>query len=84
MCIQFWVVADYQHNSWTGNYQVLDQSVHTKMFVLLLHSPSIIAVKAKFMECSIINPALLLLMKHLIIGQRQKAPNFSAFLVTIR
>ena len=31
------------------------------------------------MECSIINPALLLLMKHLVTGQRQKAPNFSAF-----
>ena len=25
------------------------------------------------------NPALSLLMKHLVIGQRQKAPNFSAF-----
>ena len=33
----------------------------------------------KFMECSIINPALLFLMKHLVIGQRLKAPNFSAF-----
>ena len=31
------------------------------------------------MECSIINPALSILMKHLIIGQCQKAPNFSAF-----
>ena len=31
------------------------------------------------MECYIINPALSLLMKHLVIGQRQKAPNFSAF-----
>ena len=30
------------------------------------------------MECSIINPALSLLTKHLVIGQRQKAPNFSA------
>ena len=30
------------------------------------------------MECSINNPALSLLMKHLVIGQRQKA-NFSAF-----
>ena len=37
------------------------------------------AVKAKIMECSIKNPALSLLMKHLVIGQRQKAPNFSAF-----
>ena len=31
------------------------------------------------MECYIINPALSLLMKHLVIGQRQKVPNFSAF-----
>ena len=31
------------------------------------------------MECSIIHPALSLLMKHLVTGQRQKAPNFSAF-----
>ena len=31
------------------------------------------------MECSINNPALLLLMKHLVIGQCQKAHNFSAF-----
>ena len=31
------------------------------------------------MECYIINPALSLLMKHLVIGQRQKTPNFSAF-----
>ena len=31
------------------------------------------------MECYIINPALSLLMKHLVIDQRQKAPNFSAF-----
>ena len=31
------------------------------------------------MKCSIINPALSLSMKHLVIGQLQKAPNFSAF-----
>ena len=31
------------------------------------------------MECFIINPALSLLMKYLVIGQCQKAPNFSAF-----
>ena len=31
------------------------------------------------MECTIINPALSLLLKHLVIGQRQKTSNFSAF-----
>ena len=31
------------------------------------------------MECSIINPALSLLMKYLVIGQCKKFPNFSAF-----
>ena len=42
---------------------------------MILHGPSMFAV----MECFIINPALSLLMKHLVIGQGQKAPNFSAF-----
>ena len=36
-------------------------------------------LRRKFMECYIINPALSLLTKHLVIGQRRKAPNFSAF-----
>ena len=36
-------------------------------------------LRRKFMENSIISPVLSLLMKHLVIGQRQKAPNFSAF-----
>ena len=36
-------------------------------------------LRQKFMECCIINPALSILMKHLVIGQRQKAPDFSAF-----
>ena len=31
------------------------------------------------MECSKINSAQSILMKHLVIGQHQKAPNFSAF-----
>ena len=36
-------------------------------------------LRRKFMECPIINPGLSLLMKHLDIGQHQKAPNLSAF-----
>ena len=36
-------------------------------------------LKRKFMEWSITSPALSLLMKDLIFGQRQKAPYFSAF-----
>ena len=36
-------------------------------------------LRRKFMGCSINNPALSLLMKHLVIGQRLKPPNFSAF-----
>ena len=31
------------------------------------------------MECCIINPPISLLMKHLVFGQPQKAPNFSTF-----
>ena len=37
------------------------------------------ALRRKFMECSIINPFGSLSMKTLVIGQGQKAPNFSAF-----
>ena len=40
----------------------------------LLHGPSMFAVKAKIYGVPIINPALSLL----VIGQRQRAPNFSA------
>ena len=36
-------------------------------------------LRRKFMQCSINNPALSLLMKHLVVGQRLKTPNFSAF-----
>ena len=36
----------------------------------ILHGPSMLAVEAKIMECSINNPVLSLLMKHLVIGQR--------------
>ena len=36
-------------------------------------------LRRKFTECSINTPALSLLMKHLVIGQSQKPPNFSAF-----
>ena len=36
-------------------------------------------LRRKFMECFINSPALSLLMKHLVIGQRLKTPNFSAF-----
>ena len=36
-------------------------------------------LRRKFMECSINSTALSLLMKHLVIGQRLKTPNFSAF-----
>ena len=35
--------------------------------------------KAKFTLCSINKLATIALMRHLVIGQRQKAPNFSAF-----
>ena len=38
-----------------------------------------VAAKAKIYGGFIINPTLSLLMKHLVIGQRQKTPNFSAF-----
>ena len=42
------------------------------------------AVNANFLECSINSPALSLLMKHLVIGQRLKTPNVSAFHWSLR
>ena len=36
-------------------------------------------LRQKIMECSIISPALSILMKHLVIGELRKAPNFSVF-----
>ena len=36
-------------------------------------------LRRKFIDCSIINPALSLLMKRLVIGQRKEARYFSAF-----
>ena len=36
------------------------------------------------MKCSINSPALSLLMKHLVIGQRLKTPNFPAFHWSLR
>ena len=36
-------------------------------------------LRRNFMECPIISPVLSLLIIHLVIGRRQKAPNFSAF-----
>ena len=40
--------------------------------------------RRQFMECSIKSPALSLLMKQLVIGQRIKTPNFSAFHWSLR
>ena len=52
------------------------------MHLLLLYGPSVFAIKLSLV--TIISPVLSLLMKHLVIdhlviGQRQKAPNLSAF-----
>ena len=43
-----------------------------------------VRLRRKLMECSIINPAPSILMTHLFIGQRQKAPNLGFSLVTTR
>ena len=47
------------------------------MHLLLLYGPSVFAIKPSLV--TIISPVLSLLMKHLVIGQRQKPPNLSAF-----
>ena len=59
----------------------------TPLFVLsvvqrqynILHGPSMLPDKAKFVECSIISLALSLWMEHLVIGQLQELAKFSAF-----
>ena len=50
-----------------------------KSFKLYCTAHQCSPLRRKFIECSINNQALLLLMKHLVIGQHQKPPNFSAF-----
>ena len=47
--------------------------------IVCLCKQRLFPIKAKIYGLSIINPALSLLMKHLVIGQRQEAPNFLAF-----
>ena len=46
---------------------------------VILHGPSMLPDKAKFVVCSIISLALLFWMKHLVLGQLQKPAKFSAF-----
>ena len=80
-CLRFW----HYKIPWFTVSKEWDVTVFVKCNPLklyndwLLHGPSMFAVKAKIYGVSIINPVLSLLMKHLVIGQRQKAPNFSAF-----
>ena len=68
-------------NHWYLKHLYLKYSLISNIIVLAqLHGPWMLPDKAKFTECSIIKLAILsLLMRHLVIGQRQKAPNFSAF-----
>ena len=44
-----------------------------------MYLPQITTLRRNFMEYSKNSPALSLLMKHLVTGQRLKTPNFSAF-----
>ena len=58
-----------------SQYVISVESSSLNYFTARQCSPS----RRKFMQCSINNPALSLFMKHLVIGQRLKTPNFSAF-----
>ena len=46
---------------------------------MLLRDPSMLAVKAKNYEVLYNQSSPIALVKHLVIGQRQNAPNFSVF-----
>ena len=54
-------------------------SCKQKKILLVLHGPSMLPDKAKFVVCSIISLALSFWKKHLVIGQLQKPATFSAF-----
>ena len=62
-------------------YNVLFHSIDHLTYKILISCTArqCSLLRQKFTECSIINPALSLLMKHLVIGQCKKAPYFSAF-----
>ena len=55
--------------------------LHFRSSFALLHGPSMFAVNRAMIHGVLYkhSPALSLLMKHLVTGQRQKTPNFSAF-----
>ena len=61
------------------SYVFRDLKINFTPFFLNCTARQYSPCRRKCLECSINNPALSLLMKHLVIGQRQKAPNFSAF-----
>ena len=49
------------------------------IYFVLLHGPSMLPDKAKFVVCSIISVTLSFWMKDLVIGQLQRPAKFSAF-----
>ena len=69
----------YFNGNKQGYYSYLVLTAVECFSVLILHGPWLLPDKAKFTVCSIIKLATIALMRHLVIGQRQKAPNFSAF-----
>ena len=55
------------------------ESTTIRITRMVLHGPSMLPDKAKFVVCSIISLALAFWMKHLVIGQLQNPAKFSAF-----
>ena len=66
------VLPAFEPSDGIGRYQFTN--INNK-----LHGPSIFAARAKIYGVNCNQSALSILMKHLIIGQRQKVPIFSAF-----
>ena len=73
------------HDDQVIDYIILFMHLKLTVFDQQLNGPSMCAVKAKIYGSFIINPALSLLMKHLVIGQRIKVhgPSMFAFKVKI-
>ena len=78
MSCLFWIYAVYRFNyTVVSGIKAADLNEQEPTAVIAVRPCS--PLRQKFMECSINNPALMLLMKHLVIGQRPKTPYFSAF-----
>ena len=78
VCVSFFNFMYYIVN-YSNVYLQSDHQFHKICEVTYCTARQCSPLRRKFMECSKNSSALSLLMKHLVIGQHLKTPNFSAF-----